>query len=70
MAVLRYLDDDDSAADSDDDKSETGSMHDSDSDENILPVFLWRPQTTEKMVEWEQYTKVYFLFCLLPTPVI
>ena len=73
LAVTLYLDDDDSAAESDssnDDMSETGSIHDSDGDENTLPVFLWRPQTTDKMGEWEQYTKVYLLFCLLSTPSI
>ena len=63
--VLRYSDGDDDATESDssnDDNTETGSIHDSDADENALPVFLWRPQTTEKMGEWEQYTKVKFLF--------
>ena len=68
FAVLRYSDDDDSVTDSDssnDDNTETGSIHDSDGDENALPVFLWRPQTTEKMGEWEQHTKVKFLLFYL-----
>ena len=47
---------------SDDDKNGTDSIQDSGDEEDT--VFLWKPQTTDKMGEWEQYTKVT-LTCLI-----
>ena len=30
----------------------------SEEEEEDLPVYLWRPQTTDAMGEWEKHTKV------------
>ena len=67
---MKYCADDESPTDnssSDEGPCDDNSIHDSDEDESAVPVFLWRPQTTEKMGEWEQHTKVFLQF---PKPAV
>lgn len=53
------------STDSDSDNERPVPLNDLDSDleEDALPVFLWRPQTTESLGDWEVHTKV----CILNT---
>ena len=47
-----------SSKDSEDDEDFSDPRLESEDDEEALPVFLYKPQTTEKMGDWEKHTKV------------
>ena len=52
----------DDESDSSDDEGGGGSLSELSEDEaDALPVYLWKPKTTDALGEWEKHTKV----CLL-----
>ena len=51
-------DEESDAGSCEEDGGASGVIGSEDEDEDVLPVFLWRPSTAEVLGEWESHTRV------------